>query len=600
MKKSARRFLAMLLVGIMIIGCFAGCAKETEQEPVAETTKPAESTEKAESTETEEEKSIHPVTTEPITISILTQRHSNATNNAEDIWFFNYLEYWLAEEYGYNITLDVQQSEEASEQISLMLGTDSLPDLVWSIDLSPNNTVIYGDGQGLVMDWTPYLNDEYMPHVSALLEADQDALNASTSIDGKIYSIPKMASRAYGNASSTIGVMDRLFVNTTWLKECGLEMPTNIDEFLDMLRTFKSQMKLESGEEVIPALSNADFLDKAIWLMMGYYGSSLSKYGNEFCIKDGKLAYPVYSEDYKTYIDIMKTMYEEGLISQDYFSMDGTTMRGLTQAGVAGVISDWTLGSTADYMEWESIPWFTIGDNDQVVVSTGSTFNTGQLWASSRTEYPEVVALIVDYLYSPEGTVAYTYGPQEGQDPLGMVDGWYIGEDGKITTKMVEDGVYDNIELWAYQYIRSHDDVGYRTEALEYAYEEAGQTLDVKEYELLDTITNKTFIAKEYNVYTHDDAQGHWFITNTEASLPYITQVRLPAVYQTEDEALRAQELVTVLKNHISSESAKFITGVRPVGEIDQFFEELESMGIEEYIALYEKAYSSYLSMYFD
>lgn len=594
MKKCAKRFLGMLLVGAMLLCCFTGCAEAEKEQTVSE------DTEQTEITETTEEKSIHPVTTEPITISILTQRHSNATNNADDIWFFKYLEYWLAEEYGYNVTIDVQQTEEPDQQISLMLGTDSLPDLVWSIGLSNSNTVIYGDGQGLLLDWTTYLNEEYMPNLSALMNENQDALNASTSMNGCIYSIPKLSSRAYGNASSTLGLMDRLFVNTTWLEECGLEMPTDTDEFLDMLRAFKSQIKLESGEEVIPALSNSNFLDKAIWLMLGYYGSDLSKYGNVFCIKDGKIAYPVYSEDYKTYIGIMKTMYEEGLISQDYFSMDTTTMRGLTQAGVAGVICDWTLSSVADYMEWESIPWFTMGDNDQVTVSTGATYSTGRIWASAETEYPEVLALIVDYLYSPEGTVAYYYGPKEGEDPLGLVDGWYIGEDGNITTKLVEEGVFDSYELYAYQYIRSHDDVGFTTKAKQYAYESVGETLDIATYEILDTITGENFVAEEYNVYTDDNAQGHWFITNSEVSTPVITQIKLPSVYQTEDESLRATELVTVLNNHITSESAKFITGVRSVDEIDTFFEELESMGVEEYITMYENAFSSYMSLYFE
>ena len=51
-------------------------------------------------------------------------------------------------------------------------------------------------------------------------------------------------------------------------KTSKLVNPTNIDEFLDMLRTFKDKIHLESGEEVIPLLSNVDFFEKYLFLPM--------------------------------------------------------------------------------------------------------------------------------------------------------------------------------------------------------------------------------------------------------------------------------------------------------------------------------------------
>lgn len=602
MKKKMKRYLSLLLAcGLMTLS-LAGCGQSDEKQSTEKQTSEVQSQASsqadttASSSETENVK--QPVTTEPITISIMTQRHSNATNNAEDIWFFRYLEYWLGEQ-GYDVTIEVQQTTEPDQQISLMLGTDSLPDLVWGINLSTSNAVVYGAEESMILDWTPYINEETMPNLCRELEVDPNALIANTCIDGGVYGLPYLSSRSYGGPNLSFGMADRMYVNTKWLEECELEIPTNIDEFLDMLRTFKSEIKLESGDEVIPLLSNADFFEKYLWVCLGYYGCDMTKYGTWQSIKDGEVTFPVYTEDYRTFIEIMKTCYEEGLISQDYFTMDGTTMRGLTKAGVSGVACDYTLGNVPDFTDWVEIPPFVIGDNDDIAISLSTTYKVGSLWASADTEYPEVLALIADYLFSPEGATYYTYGPKEGEDPLGMLDGWYLKEDGTVTTKLVEDGTYEGMELYARQYVRSNDYVGKPTLASIYAKELSGVEVDITEYKITDHITGEEIVGVKKKEYSHDDADGHWRLVSLDAVEPYLTQIQLPTVYMTEEDSLTVSELKIVLEEHIISESAKFITGIRPTSEIDTFFEELKSMGMEEYISLYKEAYSTYMDSMF-
>lgn len=602
MKKKMKRYLSLLLAcGLMTLS-LAGCGQSNENQSSEKQTIEAQSQASshadttASSSETENVK--QPVTTEPITISIMTKRHSNATNNAEDIWFFQYLEYWLGEQ-GYDVTIEVQQTTEPDQQISLMLGTDSLPDLVWGIELSTSNAVVYGAEESMILDWTPYINEETMPNLCRELESDPDALMANTCLDGAVYGIPFLNTRNYGSASLNYGVADRMYVNTKWLEECKLEIPTNIDEFLDMLRIFKSEITLESGDEVIPLLSLDNFFEKYLWMCLGYYGGTLAKYGSSAVIKDGEVTFPVYTEDYRTFIEIMKTCYEEGLISQDHFTMDKTTMRGFTKAGISGVVCDYTLANVPDFINWIEIPPFVIGDNDEIAISLNVTYRVGSLWASADTEYPEVLALIADYLYSPEGATFYLYGPQEGEDPLGVLDGWYLNEDGKVTTKLVEDGTFDSMELYARQYVRSWDEVGKPTLASFYVNELCGVDGDITEYKITDHITGEEIVGLKKDEYTHDDADGHWRLVSKDAVESFLTLIKLPQVYMTVEDALTVSELNTVLQEHVTSESAKFITGIRPISEIDKFFEELKSMGMEEYISLYKEAYSTYMDSVF-
>ena len=68
----------------------------------------------------------------------------------------------------------------------------------------------------------------------------------------------------------------------------------------------------------------------------------------------------------------------------------------------------------------------------------------------------------------------------------------------------------------------------------------------------------------------------------------------------TEEEAVTASEIKTVIDDYITVESAKFITGARPISEIDQFYEELKAMDVEEYIEIYVNAYSTYMDAVFN
>lgn len=595
--RNKKKMLAAVLAGSMAISCLAGCgAAEKESAGTA-----AASATKAETAATAaaeggnaavEGEKTGPITTDPITISVLTKRHKD-TNKAEDIWFFQYLEYWLGEQ-GYDVTFDLTQGIDVNEQLSIMFGTDSLPDLVWGATLDNTKAVTYGEVEGMLLDWSPYINAETMPNLYALIQEEPDALTASTCNNGAVYSLPYFTGRDYNDAKLSFSMNNRVYVDTTWMEECGVEkMPETIDEFLDMLRAFKNK-KLESGAEVIPVVSNANFFEKMLWAQLGHYGNEGSAYGTTFTIKDGQVVYPAYTEDYRTFVEIMNTCYEEGLISKDFFTMDKTTARGLMTEGVCGVACDWTLGSVKDFQNMVALNLFPVDDNE-VVMSLDSVYRTGTLWANANTEYPEVLALIADYLYSEEGAVLYKYGPMQGQDPLNMLDGWYYDENGVITTKMVADGTVESMGTYVQTYVYPYMYVGTDRGIDETAKKMAGIDSTFKEHTITDVITGKQVtgvVTKEYDYSTPD---GHWRKIATEAQEDNLTVLRLPGVYMTEDIALRSTELGKVIKDYVSAETAKFITGSRPLSEIDAFHEELRKLEIEEYIGYNVEAYSAYM-----
>lgn len=570
-----KRLLALVLSVLLLASCFSGALAD--------------------------EKKV--LTTEPINISILTTRQSHAVTDVDSLWFFKYLEWWLKDQ-GYDATVTVQQTMEPAQQIPLLLGTDSLPDLIWGIALENNNAVTFGQADGIILDWAPYLNEETMPNMMRLFKNDPSALAASTCNDGGVYSLPYFVDRGWGQAAGNQCSYVKLFINTEWLKAVNMENPDTIEEFIDVLRAFKKEIKVE-GQEVIPAVSVGNLLEQYLWANLGYYSGAAGKYGTNFCIKNGEVWYPAFSEDYETFIKIMNTLYTEKLISEDHFTYDQTTVRGITKAGAAGVAGDYGMTNVPDYTQWTQMKAFPIGETTKEVYATvNPTYTVGKIWASASTKHPEVLAQLMDYVYSPEGSVLHYYGPQKGQDPLGILSGWYYDENGVIMSeesiKSAKEKGQDVDHLtWGTDYVYPTLYTVNTIDYTRYAKVMAGLDSTLKTEIMKDAVTGQDVEIVWKVDYVPDNADGYLRHDAVNVWGDHITTVKLPAVYMTEDEALEAADLKIVLNDYVTAESAKFITGLRPLDEIDDFQEELKKLGADKYVQMYRDAYKTYMDSIF-
>lgn len=111
---------------------------------------------------------------------------------------------------------------------------------------------------------------------------------------------------------------------------------------------------------------------------------------------------------------------------------------------------------------------------------------------------------------------------------------------------------------------------------------------------ITDKLTGATVQSTVMDVIIDDNNDGHWRTIQSEALVNNLTTVRLPDVYLTEEQNQRVADLSTVINDHVTAETAKFIVGTRPLEELDAYFEELKQLGIEEYIQIYQDAYAAF------
>ena len=527
-------------------------------------------------------------------INILTQRNIGYNNDPEELWFFRYMEYWFAQQ-GYDVDIQVVQSNDIEQTMSLCLNTDTLPDLMWGIELNNEEIVRYAIEEYMILEWTPYINEYLMPNLTKLMEAMPQSRMLSTAPNGGIYGLPYYNAALYSTGS--YGVSERLYFRQSWLDQVGLENPTTKEELLNVLRAFKTQITDKTADKTdVPLVFADSFLEKYLWTCMGFYGTEPSRFGSNLMIKDGQIVLPAYTESYKEFVAIMKTMYDEGLIARDFFTYSGDSAGDLENAGTYGALAWYNLeyagDQFADYVCANPIPMGDVQSAEDIHVSRPYSVYPNTIWASSRYEEPRILAMLIDFIYSEEGAWLYRYGPKQGEDPLNLVDGWYFDENGNVTTQMVASGVYTTMDDYCRSVLYPVDCVGLCPTVIT-----SGTGAKM---EFTDSVTGETFTCVDTIALSHDNNDGHWRLITIETWSDRATSIRLPDIYLNSDEMYEFLDYKNALNHWINSETVKFITGVRPISEIDEFWKELEQLCVKEYLEMANEGYADWMKATFD
>ena len=226
------------------------------------------------------------------------------------------------------------------EKRNLAFNGGSLPDAMYgSWILDPPDVVKYG-GEGMLLDFTPYLNETYMPNFCRILDAIPDLRNRLSTPDGHLYALPTLNQNALPQTDDT------LLINTEWLAKVGKEMPTTIDELYDVLKAFKEAGDLNGNgqSDEVPMTFKYAEGNTGLFGLMGFTGVVS---GDKHCrlgMKDGKPVFVPATDEYKEYMHFLNKLYSEGLLDQEAFTMDNPSYNAKTQTSEpkAGVISAWS------------------------------------------------------------------------------------------------------------------------------------------------------------------------------------------------------------------------------------------------------------------
>ncbi len=520
-----------------------------------------------------------PIVKEGQTVSLtLTSLQADAyPSEPESIWLWEYMRQAM----NLDLTVEHVLASAKGERLSLMMVSGDLPDILIGFGLNTTELVRYGQVEGQLLDIAPYINEELTPNMMKAFAMYPEAIPAMTAPDGGVYTVVAIV--------EDVDHGPRHFINTAWLAENGLEMPATLDDYTAMLRAYK-----EANADAVPLNGSVNGNDPRAFLLTAFGYVTTANNGMSAALKGGEVVIPAADATYEEFLKLMKDYYDEGLISQDFFTLEGTAVNAEMAEGKAIASSTGApylqLPEFDDYDKWDHITPLTSAFNDAPIYVKGSSVNVGGMVFSSATKYPEALVRIADFFFGNKGGIYKWGGPISGTDDcLGMVGGATFTDDGS--------GAYSFDDVTSGKYPSTYAAIC-STIAPWGGSETFGYRKDIDSSDpthgsiwVSQSLAGVTTVGK---VYREDYGDDNWRLSREKYALPYLTGAFPYINYFTEDESVRMNELITLIRPHVETETAKFITGVRPLDQFDLYLDELKDLGVDELLAFYQAAYEAY------
>lgn len=339
-----------------------------------------------------------------------------------------------------------------AEKINLTLsaGGDQLPDCFWNfVDGQSSNFVVQYADQGVFMP-TEDIIDNYMPNYKALLESKEEYRKIATAPDGHIYGFPYIE-----EMEGLVLTPGPFVINNDWLEQVNMDMPTTVDEYVEVLKAFRDAGDLNGNGQADETPLAVQFgahdtfgSNDLFYRFTGCFGQADSYCGGNnyadhlYLNEEGKVAFSATDEAFRKTAEFFNMLWNEGLIWNGSFEADTSLAfeNSLLKQDVATVGSYSTWGGRESITnievrnQYEALPRLE-GENGK----TGFRLNYSELQDSSNTaittncEFPHVIGLMVEAISSdPKLAVTSNWGA------VGAV--FVEEEDGFLTKPRDENG----------------------------------------------------------------------------------------------------------------------------------------------------------------
>lgn len=445
------------------------------------------------------------------------------------------------------IKVDVQYSayEIAKEKYGLALSSGDYADSIGGWCISDTDVLTYGMNMGVFIPLEDYI-EKYCPNITALLNME-GVRETMTAPDGHIYSIPYVMEAPQVDFNP--------YINTRWLKNVGMEIPTTTQELHDVLVAFKEKDANGNGDptDEIPFAFDPD--NRHLGYLCGYFGVSTDIYG--FTMENGELTFGANRDEYKKGIQWLSNLYAEGLLDQEMFTQDKSQWKAKGGQDLYGVSMMYASPDIMPYdageePEWVPLPVLT-GEDGKKPVWLKSTYGTqvlkNQVVITDNAKNPEAILRWWDNVLALENSLQTQKGPinvtlfKEGES-YRVID--------TATLPEADQKKYNWNNLWP-QSLPKYIPLGFRFVEDNPIFEE------------------KPVVDKQY--------------------APYLTKETIPSYWASAEDASKLSDLQTSLKDYIDQKTAEWVAGQANIDkEWDSYKDQLDKLNLEKYIEIRKAA----------
>lgn len=312
MNMKIKKIVSMAVASVMLVGVLSACSSnDKEKNNGAATSEPSASAKVTEA-------GTFPIVNEKITLRVMTGANP-AVENFDTNAFTKYFE----EKTNIHVEWELVPTSMVTEKLNLALASGELPDVIMSMDVTPEQQALYGQ-QGVLLPLNDYI-EKYGINTKKMFEESSLIKSTITSADGNIYALPAP------NECYHCSMRQKLWIYEPWLKELGLEMPTTTDEFYDVLKAFKTKDPNKNGiaDEIpfsgAPQVSITSTLTTSVenFLMNSF---TYAPFNRVYVNDEDKVTVPFVQEGWKEGLAYLHKLYDEGLMDPQALTRDAAQL----------------------------------------------------------------------------------------------------------------------------------------------------------------------------------------------------------------------------------------------------------------------------------
>ncbi len=543
MKKSMKRAFAAMMTASMAVGMLAGCGSKGQSSEAAKVSA---------------DELTFPLA-DKVTITGMISYPTGTEEEPNNRTIFKRLE----EETNVHVDWTAISSDQWGDKISLnMANKDALTDFVFNAGFSNSDLIRYAE-QGVIIPVEEYI-DANMPNLKAVFDKYPEYRTMCEDKDGHIWALPWI--EQLGSEKTAIQTVGNNFtyINKKWLDFLGLETPTTVDEFEQVLLAFKehaSELQAEFGidGDIIPMSCIINDNDPSLLINGFGEGYGDNDIGQHIAVTDDKkVIFTATQDGFKSGVEWLHKLYEEGLMDPECFTQDWSTYVAKGKSHRYGVCFTWdvaNIDNIEDYVPLAALE----ADTRNVTPMNGSFtsgFDRGRCVVTAKCDNPAFVCAWLDLMYDP------FQSPQNNWGTYG------------------EDDEFDIFEL-------STNDKGEKM--LKHAALGDASPVEVREAEAVGGPL--AILDEYYGVYVTcpDDAQyrldwiKEYYTDDMHCKYVY------PNVFMSADDTEKLTGIQTDLISYVNSSKSDFImNGVTDAGW-NEYIDKVNAYGLDEYLSIYQK-----------
>lgn len=455
--------------------------------------------------------------------------------------------------------VDIDWSFMTAEQVQLALTGKDLPDAIFQYASLLDKATMYEYGQGgYFVNFMDYL--DIMPNFSAVIEANPNALKVVQNEDGSVYCLPTLT------VTST-GFNNLLYYRTDMMKAAGWEKaPATTDEFIQFVTDLQAHYGANDPEFIAVNAYAANRMGWSTKRIMSYFFPAFGELLlTELTVdSQGNVVLGASTEQYKHLLEFMNELWNSGAFNTNIYSQEATASQALAAGDHVAIVTDHNGHTPEGYA------------NMSVLAPLTSEYYTTQHWykspscswgrinaISAQCEDIETMVKWFDAWYAP------ATDPLNAEGTLYAITPW-LGEIGVDHALDEATGIYTELE---------HEGI------------EMGKFLASESFQIA------LYSGYEGGLFPFSSAPTNGVGVKGQGTInnlwPYAeTPFDLNSLVLTEDESDTYNDAWTDINSYIVETTAKFITGEADIAaEWDSYIAELESMGLQDVIDVYQAAY---------